>query len=353
MSDIQMCNLSCFLRSVLPNMWTQNFSAGCKNNVCSGVMSLQLLSSDWINLDINSLSFVVALKWLIKGVQHNFTYFNCINDVVLFLNTFDSDDGVVMLLSSRCWVNSILVENQKIWNILLKHILIHIQDLGIELHQAVVFVEKVISLLQVSSVVQDGFSSLGSSFLTHCDFVVKILWDWCLDDLRDQISWDTMRLHANNPVIKGKFSLSLLDDLVKLFYRLFIRVLPSIVLNLDDSIETLVLWEFSINTCEILLVVLKDFKETLHSENFPPAGSLHDGEATSQDVSNVTTSSNVGWESSIRDGDQESSGMVQNDIKVLYWLNCGFYCLNINTYLLCNILPALVNIINLIDIEGA
>lgn len=85
-----------------------------------------------------------------------------------------------------------------------------------------------------------------------------------------------MRLHADDPVIKGKLSFSLLNHFFKFLDRLLVRVLPSIELNLDDAIETLVFWEHSIDTFEILLVIFKDLKEAFHAEDFPPALSLHD-----------------------------------------------------------------------------
>ena len=108
-----------------------------------------------------------------------------------------------------------------------------------------------------------------------------------------------MRLHAYDPVINGKLTLSLLDDFFELFDGLFVRVLPSIELNLDDAIETFVFWENSIDTFEILLVILEDLEEAFHAENFPPACSLHDREATSEDVSDIATSSYVRWKSTI------------------------------------------------------
>jgi hypothetical protein len=55
-----------------------------------------------------------------------------------------------------------------------------------------------------------------------------------------------MGLHANDPVIKVELSFSLFDDLVELLDGLFVRVLPSVEFDLDDSIKTLVLWEFSV-----------------------------------------------------------------------------------------------------------
>jgi hypothetical protein len=81
-------------------------------------------------------------------------------------------------------------------------------------------------------------------------------------------------------------------------------------------------------------MVLEDLEETVHAENFPPSCSLHDREATSQDVPDITTTSNVGWKSTIRDGDQKCSSVIKNNIKVLNWLDCGFNSGYINANLI-------------------
>lgn len=162
-----------------------------------------------------------------------------------------------------------------------------------------VFVEEVVRLLQMSGVIKDGFGSLGSSLLSHGDLVIKVLGNWRLDDLSDHVSWNTVRLHADDPVVNGKLTFSLLDDFLKLLDGLLVRVLPSIELHLDDAIETFVFWENSVDTFKILFVALKNLKEALHAKDIPPAVSLHDGEATSEDVSDITTTSDIGWKSTI------------------------------------------------------
>lgn len=127
-----------------------------------------------------------------------------------------------MLLSSGCWVNCRLVQNHEIWCVLLQNILVNIQYGCIKLHHRVIFVEQIISLRKMSGVIENSLCCLGSSLLSHGNLVVKILWNWSLDNLRDHIGWDSMRLHAHNPVINGELSLSLLDDLIELLDGLFI-----------------------------------------------------------------------------------------------------------------------------------
>ena len=63
-----MSHLSCLFSTILPDMWTQNLSARCKDDMGSSMMCLQLLSPDWINFDIDSLALDISFKWPIKGV---------------------------------------------------------------------------------------------------------------------------------------------------------------------------------------------------------------------------------------------------------------------------------------------
>ena len=83
--DIQMSNLGCLLGTILPNVRSQNLSTGSENNMSSGVMSLELLSSLSVDCDVDLLSLVeleVALQWSVKSMKYAFAYFNGINDLV-------------------------------------------------------------------------------------------------------------------------------------------------------------------------------------------------------------------------------------------------------------------------------
>lgn len=56
-SNIQMCDFSCFLGTILPNMWAKNLSARCEHDMSSSMMSLKLLSS--IGVDDNANFFAL------------------------------------------------------------------------------------------------------------------------------------------------------------------------------------------------------------------------------------------------------------------------------------------------------
>jgi len=61
-------------------------------------------------------------------------------------------------------------------------------------------------------------------------------------------------------------------------------------------------------------VFLKDFQETCHSDFIPPAVPLHNHEDTSQDVSDIASSTNVRWKCAIRDSDEDGSSVIENNV---------------------------------------
>jgi hypothetical protein len=100
-------------------------------------------------------------------------------------------------------------------------------------------------------------------------------------------------------------------------------------------------------------VVVEDLQETLHSEDFHPTRSLKDTETTSKDISDISTTTYIGWKSTIGDGDQDGSCVIQYDVQVLDWLNCVFHSSYVNSNFIGDILPSFVDVIDLINIEGA
>ena len=69
---------------------------------------------------------------------------------------------------------------------------------------------------------------------------------------------------------------------------------------------------------------LEDLQEAFHTEFVPPVVLLHDTEASSEDVSNITSTTNIGRKSTIRDSDKDGSGMIKNNVKLFNRLNCFF-----------------------------
>lgn len=159
------------------------------------MMSLKLLSSILIYSHMYFFTFVkfnVALKWSIKCVQHNFTYFDGIDHFVLASTSLDFDNCSIMLLSSRGWIDSRSIQDQQIWYILLGYIMEYVKNSGVMLKQRVVGVKYSICLWNVSGLIKNLFLLFGSSFLSHSDFCVEIKRNWGFDHFRDLVDWDTM-----------------------------------------------------------------------------------------------------------------------------------------------------------------
>ena len=95
---------------------------------------------------------------------------------------------------------------------------------------------------------------------------------------------------------------------------------------------------------------LEDLQEAFHTEFVPPIVLLHDTEASSEDVSNISSTTNIGRKSTIWDSDKDSSSMVKNNVKLFNRLNCFFNFINWVTNFLGDLCPDLVDIIDLINV---
>lgn len=122
---------------------------------------------------------------------------------------------------------------------------------------------------------------------------------------------------------------------------------------MDDFVKTLVFWEFAVNSFEIKFVILENLLEAFHTEDFPPSISLHDTEDSSQDVSDITATSNVRGKGTIRYGDQNGSSVIKDDVHILHGLDGVLNDLRVFSNLCSNICPGLVDIVYLINVESA
>jgi hypothetical protein len=159
--------------------------------------------------------FDVSLERSVESVQHNLADLDSIDDFVFAGASLNLDHGGVMLLSSGSWVNSRPIENQKIRSVFLSHISEHVKNCSVVLNQIVIVVEYSFRFRNVSCLVKNLLLLLGGSLLPHSNLVVKILRNWGFDNLRDFISWNTVRLHASHPIIKSKLSFPLLHNFLK------------------------------------------------------------------------------------------------------------------------------------------
>jgi len=68
------------------------------------------------------------------------------------------------------------------------------------------------------------------------------------------------------------------------------------------------------DSIKVELVALESLQEAIHAEGVPPSILPHNHEAASKDVTDITASTNVGRKRPIRDDNQNSAGVIQNNV---------------------------------------
>lgn len=69
---------------------------------------------------------------------------------------------------------------------------------------------------------------------------------------------------------------------------------PALILYFDDLTEALVLRELTVDAKQILLVLLEDLNEAIHSsDGLPPPTLLHDSKTAAENVANVSATTNI------------------------------------------------------------
>ena len=114
-SYIEMCNFRSLFCTILPNVRSKYFSTWSKYNVSSSMMSLELLSSFFINSYFHFFTFKLFntdFNRSIKSMKHTFSNFDSINNFKSFLNSFNGKDSCIMLLTSWSRINSRLIKNK-------------------------------------------------------------------------------------------------------------------------------------------------------------------------------------------------------------------------------------------------
>ena len=97
-------------------------------------MGSQLGATSSINLKMNCLSLQFFSRWelTVQNVKDNLSYLLSINHLEWFLNALDSQDSVVMLLTTGGWVNCASVNNENVSPAPLKDVSKHIDDLCVK-----------------------------------------------------------------------------------------------------------------------------------------------------------------------------------------------------------------------------
>jgi hypothetical protein len=149
------------------------------------------------------------------------------------------------------------------------------------------------------SIVEDLLRSLSNTLLSSGDLVVEISRNRDASTFSNLISGNTPRLHSVNPVINRKFALLLLDEFLKVDGLLIISSQPAGVFHLNNLAETSVSLHGTEDTLKVELMSLEYFEEAIHAKGVPPAVLSHDGEAASEDVTDIAATTNVRGERTI------------------------------------------------------
>lgn len=141
---------------------------------------------------------------------------------------------------------------------------------------------------------------------------------------------------------------------------ILVSCLPPDVLYFDDLIEALVFGKLSEDGFQVLLVAVENLQEIggnflvwAHAEFFEPAIPLADLENSTENVADVATTANIGGEGTIRNGNENCSGVVQHDVEVLDFGHSDFHLVDWHVNFSCELGPSLLHIVCFVDVKRA
>jgi len=295
MGDVQMGLFDGLLSTSLPDVGSEDLSTGSKDDVSGSVMVSELSSSFFIDRTSDIHTFIVrdvfVGKRSVEDVEDTLADLFTVEDLIGF--SVDLEGTNIVLLTTGSGIERTSVKDNNVSSIVLLEVGENVQDLALESEFVGVGVEKIVGFSQMGGVVEDDFSNLGSLFLVLSNFVVEVIRNGLTADLGNNVDGDTQTGDGNLPILQFELLL-LLDHSFELDTLTVIGVGPSFIFDLDDAGETLVFREFAVDTFEILLMHLTKFNETFELELVPPAVLLKEGKHSSEDVSDVTTTTGVG-----------------------------------------------------------
>jgi len=295
MGDVQMGLVNGLLSTSLPDVGSEDLSAGSEDDVGGSVMVSELSSSFFIDGTSDVQTFIVRDVFIgkrsVEDVEDTLADLFTVEDLVGF--SVDLEGTNVVLLTTGSGIERTSVKDNNVSSIVLLEVGENVQDLALESEFVGVSVEKIVGFSQMGGIVEDDFSNLGSLFLILSNFVVKVIRNGLSTDLGDNIDGDTQTGNGDLPILQFELLL-LLDHGFELDTLTVIGVGPSFIFDLDDVGETLVFREFAVDTFEILLMHLAKLNETFELELVPPVVLLEEGKDSSEDVSDVTTTTGVG-----------------------------------------------------------
>ena len=248
--DIKMSFPLGLLCTGLPDVRSKDLAARGENKMCSSMVSLQLETSFSINGSVNSSSngLEVVGDLPVKFVKDTFTDLDAIDNVEDLIDAIDAKCSNVVGLASRCWIEATLIKDHQVSLVLFLDVCENSDALGGEVHRAIVIEVDTSCLGQVDRIVQNCLWFLHDLLLSCGDFVVEVAWCGCACDFGDRVDGDAPGSHGEDPIVHLQIVLPLLEKLFELNGLGLISVQPSVVLDLDNFPEALVLWELAVDS---------------------------------------------------------------------------------------------------------
>ena len=147
-SDVEVSALDGLLGTVLPDVRAEYLAAGGEDDVSAGVMCSQLLSALLVDVHVHGLALeaLPVGQLPVHDVQHHLAHLLCVHYLKGLLNSIDFDFSGIVLLTTRSGIDCALVKDHNVTLAAIKNVGEYIYNFGIEVHQVVVLVVKIISL---------------------------------------------------------------------------------------------------------------------------------------------------------------------------------------------------------------
>jgi hypothetical protein len=161
--------------------------------VSTGVVCTKLSTTVSIDFHVNRLTFKLISwrKLSVENVQDNLSNLLCVNHLERFIDSFNLDNGSVMLLTTGSRIDCTAVNNENVPLSSVQNVSKNVNNLRIKVKQSVVSVVKIVSLRKVNCGVEDSLRCLSDTLLALSNLIVEVSWDGLFTELRDAISWDS------------------------------------------------------------------------------------------------------------------------------------------------------------------
>ena len=131
-----MSTLDCLLGTILPDVGAEHLSARSEHDVSASMMSTQLLTSLSVDTYMHGLTLegIGVRELSVEDVQDDLADLLCIHDLEWLFDSLYFYLTSIVLLSTRCRIDSTAVDNQNISFSTIKNISENIHNLSFKVH---------------------------------------------------------------------------------------------------------------------------------------------------------------------------------------------------------------------------